>query len=62
VTAIARRSVMTLFSVPSDMHCHRVRVVLSEKDIVVEVEDVDTESLPEDLQQLNPYKTLPTLP
>ncbi|MGB0865274.1 MAG: glutathione S-transferase N-terminal domain-containing protein [Granulosicoccaceae bacterium] len=61
VTAIARRSVMTLFSVPSDMHSHRVRVVLSEKDIVVEVEDVDPDYLPEDLQHLNPYNTVPTL-
>jgi len=32
VTAIARRSVMTLFSVPSDMHSHRVLV---DRDLVL---------------------------
>ena len=62
MTAIAnRRSVMTLFSNPSSPFCHRVRVVLSEKDISVEIESVDPGNLPEDLLYLNPYSSVPTL-
>lgn len=57
-----RRSVMTLFSGPTDPHSHRVRFVLAEKGINFEVEDVtDLANPPEDLPALNPYNTLPTL-
>lgn len=57
----ARRSVMTLFSVPSDPYSHRVRIVLAEKDITVDIEEVDYGEMPEDLLHLNPYNTVPTL-
>ncbi|MEO1573578.1 MAG: glutathione S-transferase N-terminal domain-containing protein [Pseudomonadota bacterium] len=56
-----RRSVMTLFSRPTCPHSHRTRIVLSEKSINVEIVDVDGPSLPEDLMDLNPYHTVPTL-
>ncbi len=56
-----RRSVMTLFSNPNCIHCHRVRIVLAEKGITHEVVDVDPENLPEDLLELNPYGSTPTL-
>ena len=56
-----RRSVMTLFSSPTSPDSHRVRVVLAEKGITVEIVDVDAASKPEDLIDLNPYNTVPTL-
>ncbi|MGB5210409.1 MAG: glutathione S-transferase N-terminal domain-containing protein [Gammaproteobacteria bacterium] len=56
-----RRSVMTLFSHPTDAHSHRVRLVLSEKSINVDIVDVDGPTLPEDLLDLNPYHSVPTL-
>lgn len=56
-----RRSVMTLYSDPADMHCHRIRVVLAEKGINHEVVNVDPDNLPEELSQLNPYNCAPTL-
>jgi RNA polymerase-associated protein len=56
-----RRSVMTLFSDASCPQSHRVRMVLSEKGITVEIVDVDPASKPEDLIDLNPYNTVPTL-
>ena len=50
MSAVAnRRSVMTCFSSPVDPQCHRSRIVLAEKDITVEIYDVDMDDLPEDL-------------
>ena len=56
-----RRSVMTLFSRPTDIHSHRTRVVLAEKNIAIEISNVAGPDLPEDLMDLNPYHTVPTL-
>ncbi len=42
-------------------HSHRTRLVLSEKDIAIEVELVDPAAMPEDLRDLNPYGDLPVL-
>ncbi len=56
-----RRSVMTLFSDASCPHSHRVRMVLAEKGITVEIVNVDPDNLPEDLIDLNPYQSVPTL-
>jgi len=56
-----RRSVMSCFSSPVDSECHRTRIVLAEKDISVEIHDVDLDDLPEDLIDLNPYATVPTM-
>jgi len=56
-----RRSVMTLFSRPTDIHSHRTRVVLAEKNINIEISNVPGPDLPEDLMDLNPYHTVPTL-
>jgi len=52
---------MTLYSDPESPYSHRVRVVLAEKNITVEVTDVDPLHIPDDLMDLNPYGTLPTL-
>jgi RNA polymerase-associated protein len=56
-----RRSVMTLFSRPTDIHSHRTRLVLAEKNINIEIATVIGNDLPEDLMDLNPYHTVPTL-
>ena len=56
-----RRSVMTLFSRPTDIHSHRTRLVLAEKNINIEISNVTGSDLPEDLMDLNPYHTVPTL-
>lgn len=56
-----KRSVMTLYSDAQSPYSHRVRVVLAEKNITVEIEDVDPLNIPDDLMDLNPYGTLPTL-
>jgi len=56
-----RRSVMTLFSGATDPWSHRTRLVLAEKGINIDVIDVDKGNLPEDLFDLNPYNSIPTL-
>jgi RNA polymerase-associated protein len=57
----SRRSLMTLFSNKVCPWCHRVRIVLAEKGITPEIIEVDLENLPEELLELNPYSTVPTL-
>ena len=56
-----RRSVMTLFSDAACPQSHRVRMVLAEKGITVEIVNIDPDNLPEDLIDLNPYQSVPTL-
>ena len=56
-----RRSVMTLFSRPTDIHSHRARLVMAEKNINIEITNVPGPDLPEDLMDLNPYHSVPTL-
>jgi RNA polymerase-associated protein len=52
---------MTLFSGPTDIFSHQVRIVLAEKGVSVEIEQVEMDHLPQDLIDLNPYRTVPTL-
>ena len=52
---------MTLFSAPADPWSHRTRIVLAEKGIDLDIVSVEPGSLPEDLLDLNPYHSLPTL-
>jgi RNA polymerase-associated protein len=52
---------MVLYSEPACPLSHRTRIVLAEKDIAVEVLDVDPARKPEDLLSLNPYEVMPTL-
>jgi RNA polymerase-associated protein len=52
---------MTLFSAPGEAGSHRTRIVLAEKGIPIEVIDVEPGRLPEDLLDLNPYHSVPTL-
>ena len=62
MTALAnRRSVMTLYADAADPLGHSVRLVLMEKDINVEINFIDDDTKPEDLNALNPYDSLLTL-
>ena len=56
-----RRSGMTLFSDPHCAQSHRTRIVLAEKDITVDVVQIDPNNKPEDLLDVNPYNSVPTL-
>ena len=56
-----KRSSMTLFSDPRDHYSHRVRMVLCEKGVSVDIVSVDPDYRPDELRQINPYNTLPTL-
>ena len=56
-----RRSVMSLYSNPTDPASHAVRFVLAEKAINVDIMNVTPEDKPEDLAALNPYNTILTL-
>lgn len=56
-----RRATMTLFSTPDDPWSHRTRIVIAEKAIEIEIVDVAPGKYPEDLLDLNPYHTTPTL-
>jgi RNA polymerase-associated protein len=57
----SRRPVMTLFSNAACPQSHRVRLVLAEKGIAVDVVEVGDGTFAEDLVELNPYGSVPTL-
>jgi RNA polymerase-associated protein len=59
--AANKRSIMTLFSDTIDIYSHQARIVLAEKGVGVEISYTDPTNLPEDLLDLNPYGTVPTL-
>ena len=61
MSLVTKRASMTLFSDPRDHYSHRVRMVLCEKGVTVDVVDVDLSQKPEELLEINPYGTLPTL-
>jgi RNA polymerase-associated protein len=61
VTANTRRSVMTLFSSPTNAMSHCARLALFEKGVTAEIEYIDHNAPPESLLELNPNGTLPTL-
>lgn len=56
-----KRPVMTLFSAVDDMFSHQVRIVLAEKGVTVDILQVTPDNVPEDLYEVNPYGSLPTL-
>ncbi|MCJ8303291.1 stringent starvation protein SspA [Shewanella sp.] len=59
--AANKRSIMTLYSGADDLYSHQVRIVLAEKGVTVDVLEADPSEMPEDLIELNPYNTVPTL-
>jgi stringent starvation protein A len=58
---VAKRSTMTFFSDAKDHYSHRLRIVLAEKGITVDIVDIDPDDIPQELTELNPYNSLPTL-
>lgn len=58
---VTKRSVMTLYSQGGEIYCHQVRLALAEKGVNVDIIEVGTGRKPEDLLQLNPYQSAPTL-
>ncbi len=58
---VAKRSSMTFFSDGNSHYSHRVRIVLAEKGVTVDVIEADATNKPDELADLNPYNSLPTL-
>ena len=58
---VTKRSSMTYFSDGVDHYSHRVRIVLAEKGVTVDMVDVDPYNIPTELSEINPYNSLPTL-
>ena len=52
---------LACYSDPADHYSHRVRIVLAEKGVSVEIISVDPGRLPPRLAEVNPYGTVPTL-
>lgn len=61
MSVISKHSSMVFFSDGEDHYSQRVRMVLAEKGVAVEVINVEKNQYPEDLVALNPYNSLPTL-
>ena len=61
MAVVPRRSTMTLFSDAACQFSHRVRMVLAEKGVAVEIEEVVPGVVSEEVAELNPYGTTPTL-
>lgn len=57
----SRRNLITLYSGASDFASHQVRLVLAEKGIAAEIDIVRPDAMPEEVYEVNPYGTLPTL-
>lgn len=55
------RTVLTLYSAGDCVHCHRVRMTLAAKGVTYDHIIVDLNNPPEDLVDLNPYNSVPTL-
>ncbi|MFA6409021.1 MAG: glutathione S-transferase N-terminal domain-containing protein [Gammaproteobacteria bacterium] len=56
-----KRSIMTLYSGALDLYSHKVRIVLAEKGVGVDVLHIDANDPPRELAELNPYGSVPTL-
>lgn len=52
---------LACYSDPADHYSHRVRIVLAEKGVSVEIIDVEAGRHPAKLLEANPYGSLPTL-
>ena len=61
MSVISKHSSMVFFSDGEDHYSQRVRMVLAEKGVAVEIINVEKNQYPEDLVALNPYNSLPTL-
>lgn len=58
---VSKRSSMTLFSDNTSHYSHRVRIVLAEKGVTVDLVESEAGNVPAELADFNPYNTMPTL-
>lgn len=58
---VAKRTIMSLYSDNDDVYSHQVRIVLAEKGVNVEILPARQGEIPDDLYNVNPYGTVPTL-
>ncbi|WP_367606457.1 stringent starvation protein SspA [Legionella sp. W05-934-2] len=58
---VAKRTVMSLYSNAEDIYSHQVRIVLAEKGVNVEIYQIDLDHQNEELLEINPYGSIPTL-
>ncbi|ODS24941.1 stringent starvation protein A [Candidatus Endobugula sertula] len=58
---VTKRSSMTYFSDAQDHYSHRVRIVLAEKGVTFDLEDINPNELTEEVSELTPYHSLPVL-
>lgn len=56
-----KRATMTLFCDENDIDSHRVRIVVAEKGVNVDITEVTRDEMPREVLELNPYQTLPLL-
>lgn len=61
VQSARSRTALTLYTTADGIQCHRARLVLAAKGVSYERVLVDPAKPPEDLLELNPYGTAPTL-
>ena len=61
VQSVRSRTVLTLYTTADDIQCHRARLVLATKGVSYERVLVDPAKPPEDLIDLNPFASTPTL-
>ncbi len=58
---MAATNKLACYSDPTDHYSHRVRLVLAEKGVQVDIIDVQAGRCPPKLAEVNPYASLPTL-
>ena len=58
---VSKRSSMTLFSDSTSHYSHRVRIVLAEKGVSVDLIECEEGVMSPELGELNPYQSVPTL-
>ena len=58
---VAKRSSMTYFSDSRDHFSHCVRIVMAEKGVKADMVEVDPNNIPEELSEINPYNSVPTM-
>ncbi|MEO8808744.1 MAG: glutathione S-transferase N-terminal domain-containing protein [Rhodanobacter sp.] len=61
VQSIRSRTMLTLFTSADDVQCHRARLVLAAKGVGYDRIVVDPAHVPDELRQLNPFESTPTL-
>lgn len=51
----------TLYSSPKEIESHVVRFIMAEKNIERDIFNIQIDEMPEDILELNPCQSLPTL-